>query len=580
MRRFIDLNNRGIAEIIMDEKLENQLNLSLSLTPEEREKSRDLDVGYDRAQNLWELIIRYIGDINELPVPEGGRIEKLSNEYAVVYLPEQDIDAFSRLPQVIYMEKPKSLLLSDQAGIAASCILSVREGRSGLRGEGVYVAVIDTGIDIFHPDFSDAQGDTVIEVLWDQTIPGNPPEGFLEGSVYSREEINRALHAPSSEARQIVPSRDTNGHGTHVASICAGRQGVADRASLIVVKLGVTIEQGFPKTTQLMTALEFVIRYAEAEGKPVSINLSYGNNYGDHRGNSLLETYIAQMANQWQTAICIGTGNEGDSGRHRQGCLRQSEEVIFAVAPYEQSLNLQLWKNYVDRFRIWLTSPSGERREILDQTGRTDYRYGATTVYVYYGSPTPYNRLQEIYFSFVPQREEIESGQWLLYIEPVQVVRGDYYMWLPVSAGTNEGTRFLEPSLDLTLTIPSTARSVISVGAYDAYNNSYASFSGRGDLNICMEKPDLAAPGVGILGASPGGGNTRMSGTSMATPFVTGSAALLMEWGIIKGNDPFLYGEKIKAYLQKGARELPGFTEYPNSQVGYGKLCVRDSLPE
>ena len=570
---FIDSNNREIAGIDMDEKIENQLNLSLSLTPEEREKSRDLDVGYDRQQNLWELIIRYIGEISQIPVPEGGRLEALSNEYAIAYLPEESIDAFSNLPQVIYMEKPKNLLLSDQAGIAASCILSVRDGQKGLHGDGTYVAVIDTGIDIFHPDFIDDQGNTVIETLWDQTIPGHPPEGFYEGSVYTKEEINRALKAPAAEGREIVPSRDTNGHGTHVASICAGRQGVADKSSLIVVKLGNATEQGFPRTTQLMTALEYVIRYAEAKGKPVSVNLSYGNNYGDHRGNSLLETYISQMAGQWQTAVCIGTGNEGASGRHRQGCLRQPEDVIFAVAPYEQSLNLQLWKNYVDEFRLWLQSHSGERREIQD------HRFGTTTVYVYYGSPTPYNRLQEIYFAFVPQGSEIESGQWTIVMEPGRIVRGDYYMWLPVSAGTNEGTRFLEPSLDLTLTIPSTARSVISVGAYDVFYNSYASFSGRGDLNICMEKPDIVAPGVGILGASPGGGNTRMSGTSMATPFVTGSAALLMEWGIVRGNDPFLYGEKIKAYLQKGARELPGFSEYPNSQVGYGKLCVRDSLP-
>ena len=128
---FIDSNNREIAGIDMDEKIENQLNLSLSLTPEEREKSRDLDVGYDRQQNLWELIIRYIGEISQIPVPEGGRLEALSNEYAIAYLPEESIDAFSNLPQVIYMEKPKNLLLSDQAGIAASCILSVRDGQKG-----------------------------------------------------------------------------------------------------------------------------------------------------------------------------------------------------------------------------------------------------------------------------------------------------------------------------------------------------------------------------------------------------------------------------------------------------------------
>lgn len=183
---FIDSNNREIAGIDMDEKIENQLNLSLSLTPEEREKSRDLDVGYDRQQNLWELIIRYIGEISQIPVPEGGRLEALSNEYAIAYLPEESIDAFSNLPQVIYMEKPKNLLLSDQAGIAASCILSVRDGQKGLHGDGTYVAVIDTGIDIFHPDFIDDQGNTVIETLWVRRFRGIRRKVFMRGVYIQR----------------------------------------------------------------------------------------------------------------------------------------------------------------------------------------------------------------------------------------------------------------------------------------------------------------------------------------------------------------------------------------------------------
>ena len=58
-----------------------------------------------------------------------------------------------------------------------------------------------------------------------------------------------------------------------------------------------------------------------------------------------------------------------------------------------------------------------------------------------------------------------------------------------------------------------------------------------------------------------------------------GASALLMEWGIVRRNDPYLYSEKVKAYLIRGAKELPGFESFPNPQVGYGALCVRDSLP-
>lgn len=82
-----------------------------------------------------------------------------------------------------------------------------------------------------------------------------------------------------------------------------------------------------------------------------------------------------------------------------------------------------------------------------------------------------------------------------------------------------------------------------------------------------------------IYTASPGGGYTLHTGTSMAAPFVTGAVALLMQWGIAEGRDPYLYGEKVKAYLRSGARELPGFSVYPNELVGWGTLCVKDSLP-
>ena len=130
---------------------------------------------------------------------------------------------------------------------------------------------------------------------------------------------------------------------------------------------------------------------------------------------------------------------------------------------------------------------------------------------------------------------------------------------------------------------------MITVGAYDTTYESYADFSGRGyaDTNqLAMTllqldvKPDLAAPGVGIVTSAVGGGYEPVTGTSFATPFVTGAAALMMEWGIVRGNDPFLYGEKVKAYLRRGAKRIRGEREYPNSRVGFGALCLEESLPE
>ena len=561
-----------------DEKFENQLNLALDLSEEEREKSEDLDAGYDKETNQWEVIFRYSGTLDTIKRSETTVIEPLSMGYAIAYIKENELDTFSRNEQVIFIEKPKNLLLNRQPSIAASCMLSVKNPPLSLTGRGVFVAVIDTGIDIFHPDFIDDDGNTKIYELWDQTVSGTPPSPFVNGNVYTREEINAVLH--SENGRRMFESRDNSGHGTHVASICAGRNGVAPEAELIVVKLGDTRERGFPRTTQMMTALQYVISTSSKLTKPVAINISYGHNYGDHRGNSLLETFVSQITGQWKCSICIGTGNEGNSGRHKQGKIAaKTETILFDIAPFEQNLNLQIWKDFVDTFQMVLISPSGTRHEITDQQGKSQYMYGNTMVFVYNGYPTPYNVRQEIYFSFIPMEGEyIESGQWELQISPVDIRNGEYQMWLPVSAGSNQETRFLEPDKVFTLTIPSTARNVISVGAYDVRYQTYADFSGRGDQKFCVNKPDLVASGVGILAAAPGGGESVRSGTSMATPFVTGSSALLMEWGIVRGNDLYLYGERIKAYLRRGARKINGFNNYPNNEIGYGRLCVAESL--
>ena len=175
----------------------------------------------------------------------------------------------------------------------------------------------------------------------------------------------------------------------------------------------------------------------------------------------------------------------------------------------------------------------------------------------------------------------VNSGIWTFTLVPRQVVDGRFDMRLPGGGVLNTGTKFLNPNPETTLTVPGTAAKVITVGAYDSQNQTYADFSGRGFTRVTNQvKPDLAAPGVDITTARAGGGYTSVTGTSFATPFVTGAAALLMEWGIVRGNDPFLFGEKVKAYLRRGARQLPGYARWPNEMLGYGVLCVQKSLPE
>lgn len=567
-----------------DQKLETLLELSLASNEKQREQSNSLSTGYNPVTKYWELIIRYSGDF---PLPEGVTMIPLYGGYAIVSIPENLIDSFSKIPQIEYIEKPKNLVLSLQEARAASCITSVQNPPFSLTGKGILIGIVDSGIDIFHPDFRNEDGTTRILELWDQSIPDETNSAYNLGRLFTREEINLAL----SENDRSFPSTDFSGHGTHVAGIAAGngrasngiQRGVAPDCELLIVKLGNVFPEAFPRTTELMLGMDYCVRKAIELGRPLALNISFGNSYGSHSGSSLLETYIDNLSNLGRTTIAIGSGNEGNKGRHTSGVLGSTtSQIEFSVSEGETSLSLQIWKNYSDDFRIRLIAPSDSDIVLTRQTaGAYQDTLDSTQLLWYFGEPAPYSTSQEIYLEMLPSagRTFIQSGIWKIQLIPINIVDGRYDMWFPSGNAINPATRFLVPISETTLTIPSTAANPITVSAYNSHTDTLATFSGQGFTSLSLPKPDLAAPGVDIVSASPGGGYTTNTGTSMATPFVTGSAALLMEYGIIRGTDPYLYGQKVKAYLLKGARHLPALSNYPNPAIGWGVLCLKDSLP-
>ena len=612
----------------MNQKLEDLLQLALQTPEEERERTEDLNVGFDQDSRTWELIVKYHGSLDVLELLNI-TVEYLLAGYALLTVPEGLVEQVAELEQIEYVEKPKRFFYEQVGPAEESCIAQVTRREPFLSGAGVLISVLDSGIDYKLPVFRNADGTTRIRYLWDQTlrptgnrqlpnVTGNfaadtsgeerlPPVGFAMGVEFDSAQINRALAAndPISQY-QILPTVDTSGHGTAVAGIAAGAGdsylGVAPEADLLIVKLGLPNASSFPRTTEIMRGVTYAVNKAIELQMPLVINLSFGNSYGAHDGSSLLERFLDNAAEVGRTVICVGSGNEGANGGHLAGSLISDRvqgaspagtaQVELAVAEYEQNLNVQLWKNYSDEYRIRLLSPGGQVAELsaMTQGGRYTLRLEQTEILVFFGEPSPYSAAQEIYLEFLPiERPYINSGVWTFLLEPVRVVTGRYYFYLPSGAVRNSGTGFFESTPQVTLTIPSTAAKVITVGAYDSTYNAYADFSGRGyadpdrTLGVVtagLAKPDLVAPGVGILAPDIYGGYIPVTGTSFATPIVSGSAALLMEWGIVRGNDPFLYGEKMKAYLRRGAQPLRGETFYPNDRVGWGRLCTSQSLPQ
>lgn len=527
------------------------------------------------SNNLIEVVIisgESVDKVRQTVDNLGGTYEDLGYSFGLVKIPVDKVVDLSLDPQIQYIELPKSLYITDSQANRASCVQTA-QGAYNLLGEGTLVGFIDTGIDYTHPAFINDDRSTRIEYIYD--LDG-------DGKIYNKTMINEAL--ASDNPLSIVPSNDIVGHGTHVAGIaCAGGRidpryyGVAPKSSIAMVK--VTRTQ-FSLSTLIMRGLKFLVDRAKELQMPLVVNISLSTNDGAHNGSSLLEQYIQTVASLEKITIVIAGGNEGEAAHHVGGNIKLENKIDFNVARDETMVSINLYKSVLPQLTLELISPDGKSSGIIDVVeGFNSGVVGSTRYDIYNTGPKPFDISGEIGIVLRGLIGFITSGQWTIVLRRVNDYEGIFDMWLPISEGLNVSTKFLNPTIYNTLGIPATVKNVISVGSYNFLTNTISPFSGRGKLYNGGEiKPDVVAPGENIESAIPNRSFGPKTGTSMATPNVTGICALMTEWGIVKRNDPYLYGERLRYYLLIGAKRGRRDVLYPDPAWGYGEVCAYDSL--
>ncbi|EDT27200.1 S8 family serine peptidase [Clostridium perfringens] len=500
----------------------------------------------------------------------GAKVEDLGYGFGILIIKVSDLNRIIELEGLQYIELPKILYTSAYDSNRASCIPSVWNNYN-LTGEGILVGFLDTGIDYTHNAFKDDEGNTRIEYIYD----------LENGVVYDKNKINEALK--SEDPFSIVPEIDLSGHGTHVAGIaCAGgninfdNYGVAYKSSIAMVKITGENSLRAALSTQLMRGLKFLMDKSNEINKPLVVNISLSTNDGSHNGSSLLEKYIQTFTQLQKAVIVVAAGNEGNSAHHVGGKMKKEEDLDLNIGDGEKGIILDFFKPVLVDVSVEVISPTGISTGPMGLSESYKERFvGREKIVLYSTGPKPFDIQGQTTISILPLGDTITSGGWRIIVRKLNNYEGYFDVWLPIAEGLNERTRFLQPSVYNTLGIPATVEGVISVGSYNFLNNNLSAFSGRGVVRPeWLIKPDLVAPGENILSTVEEQGFDTKSGTSMAAPQVSGICALLFEWGIIRNNDPFLYGERIKYYLIKGAKRTIFGEAYPNPDLGYGFVCL------
>ena len=518
-------------------------------------------------------------------------------DYKCIYLPKEDAEPVT-LTRFSYNSIPKcyaplSLETLNQAGILPIQNYPTLQ----LKGEGVLIGFLDSGIDYENAVFRNLDGSTRITAIWDQTEQsGTPPEGFAYGSEFSEEMINAALAA--EDPRSLVPSGDESGHGTYAAGIAAGGAnaeeqflGAAPEASIAMVKLKqakdylrdyyfIPRDAVCYQETDLMLGLKYLNDLADRLKMPLVICITVGTSMGGHIGTLPFPFLIEGYSTRANRITVIGTGNEADKRHHYYDTLESSTNsrtVELRVGENVSGFSLELWSDIPNVFSISMISPSGE------STSRIPFRAGAgaeidflfekTKVSVDYRLLVEKSTSELVFFRF----QAPAPGIWKIIVEPLASIDGNFHMWLPLTEFLSGEVYFLEADPYYTLTSLANTDSPVIVSWYNGSTGALSQESGRGYTRSQRINPDITAPGVDVRGALPGGRFAARSGSCVSAAVTAGAVALMLEWLIYDQDVPGIDSYQIKSLLILGAVR-PDIMEYPNREWGYGQLNLYNTF--
>ena len=554
--------------------------------------------------DYFSYLVKYQGDIKgEVSKHSGYYVVVLNDIYAIVCV-QRDIIASGLdintgepyFSTIVYVQPAEFFTLQEISPIEASGVQFLQQELPlTLSGEGVNVAIIDSGIDYLSDEFMDSNGQTRIEYIWDQTISStqqveNNMVSF--GTVYTKDQIQEAINAyrEGKSPYDIVPSRDELGHGTGMSGIIGATgknpnlKGIAPNCNFVIVKLLIdpafkkwfTVEVPEFNITSVFAAFEFLYRYSLRNFKPIVMYLSAGSNLGSHKGNGILEQYIDFICINSGIVVVTGAGNEAIAGGHASGTMstdNNTSVIQLTVSPEQKDLWLEIWVDTPNIMSLDVVSPSGENTNalnaLINMTQYYTFTFEKTMVKVNYYLPEENSGDELIRIRFY----DLRPGVWKLRLIGDLILDGKYNAWIPQQGISIGGTRFIPSDIYGTITNPGTSDLIITAAAYNQNNNNIVDYSGLALINDYIDVINVAAGGVDAVTVAPNNRTSVFNGTSVSAAIVAGACTLLFEWGIVDGNDPFMYSQTIATYLSRGTIKRAGDI-YPNAQWGYGILNI------
>lgn len=553
-----------------------------------------------QEENSPNYIIEYRGDFK-------GQIDKVSyacgdiiNErLGVISVADEYLDQIRKdVPAIWFIQYRSIFILQDIEVNNVDKINEIKLNQYlGLNGRGVLVGMVDSGIDYLNNEFIREDGTSRILSIWDQTAKNKHSNDFVyTGDTYTNEEINSAINASKKgeDPYLIVPQKDDIYHGSKMAAIIGGRGntvgvgGVASDCDFVVVKLleslsyKKTLEQNGIRNVpvyndvEVLTAIKYLSEYALKVKRPMVIYIGVGSTSGNHAGGNILSNYITGVAEKKGIVVVSGVGNEGSAEGHASGVIKSVGEVSTVelfIPKITKELKFEIWVRRPNIMSVNIITPYGESSGFVypkvDRSVILKFVLTDTSLELTYNIPEAYTGDELILLKF----RDMKPGIWKIEIKGDYIIKGRYDMWLPPKEIILEGTRFLSSDPLTTLTIPSTAKNVITVAYYDEEKDSLVSASGNGYNTNGLINPDIITAGINVLTTSKDGKSSRVSGSSVATAVVSGCCCLMLQWGIVDGNDITMYSTKIRSYLLYGA-DRTRIDKYPNKFTGYGKLDI------